>query len=168
MPDELKDIEKDGTPLNILLVEDNESDIKIAQRAFAKSSMNTNVYVARDGEEALQFIRHAGKYKDKAQFPRPGIILLDIKMPKKDGFQVLKELKSDPQYNFIPVIMLTSSKNEEDIVKSYRSGAASFIQKPISYGSFLKVVDNFNYYWHIINKLPNPDLSSPESGVGSP
>ena len=158
MPDELKDKERDGTPLNILLVEDNEADIKISQRAFAKSDVKNNVYIARDGEEALQFVRHEGKFKDKTQFPRPGLILLDIKMPKKDGFQVLKELKSDPQYDFIPVIMLTSSRNEEDIVKSYRSGAASFIQKPINYDSFLKVVNNFNYYWHIINKLPNPDI----------
>ncbi|MFH1752913.1 MAG: response regulator [Candidatus Omnitrophota bacterium] len=158
MPGEMKDEERSSVPLNLLLVEDNETDIKIAQRAFAKSELKTNVYIAHDGEEALQFIRNEGKYKDKKLYPRPGIILLDIKMPKKDGFQVLKELKSDPQYDFIPVIMLTSSKDEEDIVKSYRSGAASFIQKPISYDNFIKVVDNFNYYWHIINRLPNPEL----------
>ena len=156
--EEFTNKERSDKPLNILLVEDNDADIKITQRAFAKSDLKTNVYVAHDGEEAMQFIRHEGKYKDKEEFPRPGIILLDIKMPKKDGFQVLKELKSDPQYNFIPVIILTSSKDEEDIVKSYRNGAASFIPKPISYDNFIKVVDNFNYYWHIINKLPNPDM----------
>ena len=157
MIDELSDSKKKARPINILLVDDNESDIKIAKRAFAKCGLKSNLYVAMDGEEALDFIYHRGKFTDKGMYPRPGLILLDIKMPKVDGFQVLQKLKSDPQYNFIPVIMLTSSKDEEDIVKSYRNGAASFIPKPISYESFIKVVDGFNFYWHIINRLPNPN-----------
>jgi CheY-like chemotaxis protein len=150
--------------LNILLVDDNEADVKIALRAFKNSALNPNVFVTRDGEEAMMFVRHQGRYQNKEHYPRPGLILLDINMPKKDGFSVLKELKSDPRFNFIPVIMLTSSKNEEDIVKSYRNGAASFIQKPITYDSFIKVVDNFNYYWHILNKLPNPDMCTDKDG----
>lgn len=148
---------RDDRGLNILLVEDNESDIKITLRAFAKGALKTNIFVARDGVEAIEFLRNEGRYRDKERYPRPGAILLDIKMPKKDGFQVLKEVKSDPQLDFIPVIMLTSSRDEEDIVRSYRSGAASYIQKPIDYDNFIKVVDGFNYYWHIINKLPSPD-----------
>ena len=153
--------------LVILLVEDSEADIKITLRAFSRGSIKTDVYVARDGVEALEYLRNEGKFRDKEKNPRPGLVLLDIKMPKKDGFQVLKEIKGDPQLDFIPVIMLTSSKDEEDIVRSYRTGAASYIQKPIDYDNFIKVVDGFNYYWHIINKLPSTDLTSPESGVGS-
>ncbi len=150
---------KNNKPLDVLLVDDSEADIKITLRAFAKGALKTNIYLAHNGEEALQFVRHEGKFKDKVKYPRPGLILLDIKMPKKDGFQVLKELKGDPRYSFIPVIMLTSSRDEQDIVKSYRSGAASFIQKPVSYDNFTKVVDGFNFYWHIVNKLPNPDMN---------
>ncbi len=153
--DYMKDSDK---PLDILLVDDDKAYVKIALKTFAKSVIKTNIFVVNDGEEALQFMRNEGEYKDKAKFPRPGVILLDIKMPKVDGFQVLKELKKDPEYNFIPVIVLTSSKSEEDIVKCYRNGAASFIQKPIAYENFIKVIDSFNYYWHIINKLPNPDM----------
>lgn len=158
MADDIKDSMKDDKPLDILLVEDNEADIKITVKAFKKGKLKTNLYVVRNGEEALQFVKNEGKYDNKAMYPRPGLVLLDINMPKKDGFIVLKEMKSDPRLNFIPVIMLTSSKNEEDIVNSYRNGAASYIQKPISFESLLKVVDNFNFYWHIINKLPNPDM----------
>jgi CheY-like chemotaxis protein len=143
--------------LNILLVEDNEADIKITVRAFARGALRTNVFVVHDGVEALEFLRNEGKFRDKEKYPRPGLVLLDIKMPKKDGFGVLKEMKQDRELDFIPVIMLTSSKDEEDIVRSYRTGAASYIQKPIDYENFLKVVDGFNFYWHIINKLPNPD-----------
>ena len=144
--------------MNILLVDDNETDVKITLRAFSKAKAKMNIYIAGDGQEALDFIYHKGKYQEKKNFPRPDLILLDIKMPKLDGFEVLKNLKGDPQYNFIPIIILTSSKNEEDVIKSYKNGAASFIPKPINYEDFVKVVDGFNFYWFSINKLPNPDM----------
>lgn len=144
--------------LDILLVEDNEADIKITLRAFNKVDFKTNIYVVRDGEEALDFIYHRGKYQDAHKFPRPDLILLDIKLPKLDGFQVLENIKGNPDYKFIPVVMLTSSRDEEDVVKSYKYGAASFIPKPIDYQEFVKVVDGFNLYWQVINKLPNPDM----------
>lgn len=149
---------KEDRPMNILLVEDNPADAKIALRAFAKSKLRNEIYVVNDGQEALDFIYHEGKYIDKEKFSTPDLILLDIKIPKLDGFQVLERLKQDLQYNFIPVIMLTSSKNEADIAKSYRGGAASYIPKPINYEEFVNVVDGFNYYWRVINKLPHPDM----------
>jgi len=146
-------------PINILLVDDNEADVKIALRAFAKANLKNNIYVVNDGVGALDFIYHKGKYQDKEKFPRPDLILLDIKMPRLDGFDVLKTLKNDLEYNFIPIIMFTSSKDDKDIAKSYRYGAASFIQKPVNYEDFVKIVEGFNFYWSIINKLPGPDIS---------
>ena len=158
MADESEKKNRNARPMNILLVEDNEADIKITLRAFAKSTLKSNIYVAKDGQEALDFLCHNGKYEDKERFPRPDLILLDIKMPKVDGFQVLESLKNDLEYSSIPVIMLTSSRNEEDIARSYKYGAASFIPKPVSYEEFVKVVDGFNVYWYSINKLPSPDI----------
>lgn len=143
--------------INILLVEDNEADIKITLRAFEKANLSHKIYVAHDGQEALDFVRNQGEFKDKEKFPRPDLILLDIKMPKVDGFGVLKELKSDLNYNYIPIIILTSSKNEEDIMRSYQGGASSFIPKPVKYEEFLEVVHAIDSYWNAISKLPNMD-----------
>jgi two-component system response regulator len=152
-----KKVNKKERPMDILLAEDNIADVKIALRAFAKSKLKNKIYVVSNGRETLDFIYHTGKYQDKEKFPTPDLILLDIKMPKLDGFQVLERIKSDLQYSYIPVIMLTSSRNEEDIAKSYKNGAASFIAKPVDYEEFVKIVDGFNYYWHIINRLSAPD-----------
>ncbi len=150
--------EMNKRPINLLLVDDNEADVKIALRAFSKAEAKNDIYVANDGQEALDFVYNQGKYKDENGFPTPDLILLDIKMPRLDGFEVLKKLKSDPQYDFIPVIILTSSKEEEDIIKSYKSGAAGFIPKPVNYEDFVKIIDGFNFYWHIVNKLSNPKM----------
>ena len=147
--------ETNGLPIDILFVEDNEADIKITLRAFDKAKIKNNVFVVRNGQEALDFVYHRGPYQDQQKYPRPDLILLDIGMPKVDGFEVLKKLKSDIQTDFIPVVMLTSSKNEQDVMKSFKGGAASFIQKPVTYDEFVKVVNVFNFYWHIINKLPD-------------
>lgn len=141
--------------IDILLVEDDEADVGITLRAFEKGKLKNNIYVVRDGQEALDFFSHQGKYQDKEKYPRPDLVLLDIRMPKMDGFEVLKRLKADAHTNFIPVVMLTSSKNEEDVVKSYADGAASYIPKPVSYDDFAKAVDAFNFYWCLINKLPD-------------
>ena len=154
MDEKARPEEVNDSPIDILLVEDDEADIEITLRAFEKGRLKNNVSVARDGEEALDFVYHKGKYQDEKKFHRPDLILLDIRMPKLDGFEVLKKLKSDPHYNFISVAMLTSSKNEEDVCKSYGYGAASYIPKPVSFEEFKKVVDGFNFYWHIISKLP--------------
>ena len=145
-------------PMDILFAEDNEADIKITLRAFDHAKIKNNIYAARDGQEVLDFIYHKGLYQDEKKYPRPDLILLDLQMSKVDGFQVLEKLKADENYNFIPVAILTSSKKDEDVVKSYREGAVSFIQKPVSYEEFKKVVDGFNFYWHSINKLPDSKL----------
>ncbi len=147
-------------PIDILLVEDDEMDVKITLRAFEKGKIRNNLFVVRDGQEALDFVFQAGPYQNKEKYPRPDLILLDIRMPKLSGFEVLKSLKADPRFDFIPVVMLTSSKNEEDVVKSYGAGAASYIPKPVSYKDFAKVVEGFNFYWHIINKLPDGKYKS--------
>jgi CheY-like chemotaxis protein len=152
-------------PIDILLVEDDEMDIEVTLRAFEKGRIRNNLFVVRDGQEALDFVSGQGQYQNKEKYPRPDLILLDIRMPKLNGFEVLKSLKADPRLDFIPVVMLTSSKNEEDVVKSYGAGAASYIPKPVSYQDFLKVVDGFNFYWQIINKLPNGDDKSSERAL---
>jgi len=146
--------DKEKRSMNILLVEDNEADVKITLRAFKKAELKNNMFIVNNGEEALKYIRNEGEYEDKDEHPVPDIILLDINMPKADGFQVLDTLKNDPKYCSIPVIILTSSKREEDIIKSYKKGAASYIHKPVNYGDFVKVVEGFNFYWHLINRLP--------------
>ena len=150
-----KDDQVNSDPIDILLVDDNEDDIEITLRAFQKAKIKNNIFVVQDGQEALDFIYHQGEYQDQKKYPRPDIILLDINMPKMDGYQVLKNLKENEQYNIIPIIMLTSSKDDEDIVKSYKNGAVSYIQKPVKFENFLKFVDGFNFYWHIVNKLPD-------------
>ena len=146
--------EVNQNPVDILLVEDNEADIKITLRAFAKAKLANNIFVVHNGEEAINFLEHKDQYSDSKKFPIPDLILLDIQMPKLNGFEVLKYVKSQTGFDIIPIIMLTSSKNEEDIVNSYKYGAVSYIQKPVTYEAFEYVVDGFNFYWHIINKLP--------------
>lgn len=147
-------------PIDILLVEDDEMDTQTTLRAFEKGKLKNNIFTVRDGQEALDYIHRQGAYQDEGKYPRPDLILLDIRMPKMDGFEVLKKLKADPRTNFIPVVMLTSSKNEEDVVKSYAYGAASYIPKPVSYETFLRAVNAFNFYWHLINKLPDAKRKS--------
>lgn len=146
--------ESRNTPLNILLVEDNEADVKIALRAFQNAKIKNTVFVAHDGQDCLDFVRHEGAYQDKDKFPRPDMILLDINMPKVDGFGVLKVLKNDSQYAPIPIIIFSASKTQIDVVESYANGANSFIQKPVAYEDFVRLVDCFNAYWHDWNKLP--------------
>lgn len=146
--------EEDVAPIKILLVEDTEADIKITMRAFNKANVKNEIHVVRDGQEALDYLYHQGQYTDASAAPRPGLILLDINMPRLSGFEVLKRVKNDPDLRVIPVIMLTSSKTEEDILSSYGAGAASYIHKPVDYQQFTEVVNTFNMYWQILSKLP--------------
>ena len=155
MADEPNGEKTSSKPIDILLVEDSETDAKIALEAFNRAKIKNKIYIVENGKEALDFIYHKGEYEDTKRFPRPDLILLDIRLPKVNGFEVLEKIKDDPQYNFIPVVMLTSSKAEEDIIKSYENGASGFIQKPINYKKFVEMVDGFNFYWHVVNKLPD-------------
>jgi len=141
-------------PMEILLVEDNEDDIVLEQEAIADAKLVNLMHVVRDGEEALSYLRRQGQYQD-AQ--RPGLILLDINMPRKNGFEVLNEMKADAALMHIPVVMLTTSDNEADVVKSYAKGACSFITKPMDFDKFGEVVKQFAIYWALVSRIPNPE-----------
>ena len=142
----------DKQPLEILLVEDNEDDIVLEREALADAKLVNLMSVVRDGEEAMAFLRREGRYQD-AQVP--GLILLDINMPRKNGFEVLNELKADPTLMHIPVVMLTTSDNEADIVKSYVKGACSYITKPMDFDKFREVVKQFALYWALVARVPS-------------
>jgi CheY-like chemotaxis protein len=139
-------------PMEILLVEDNEDDILLEQEALADAKLVNIMYVVRDGEEAMAYLRRQGRYHDAKV---PGLILLDINMPKKNGFEVLKEIKADPELRHIPVVMLTTSDSERDIVKSYAKGACSFITKPMDFGKFGEVIKQFALYWALVARVPS-------------
>jgi len=139
-------------PMEILLVEDSEDDIVLEQEALAEAKLVNVMSVVRDGEEAMAFLRRQGKYHNAQT---PGLILLDINMPKKNGFEVLKELKADPALMHIPVVMLTTSDNEADIVKSYAKGACSYITKPMDFDKFRDVIKQFALYWALVARIPS-------------
>ena len=138
-------------PIEILLVEDNEDDVILIEEAFAGARMMNVINNVRDGEAALAYLRQEGPYKNAV---RPGLILLDINMPKKDGFEVLEAIKANPQLQPLPVIMLTTSDREEDIVRSYVYGACSYIRKPVSLERFIDVVKQFEVYWTLVSLVP--------------
>jgi len=143
-----------GKPVYILLVEDDPDHAELTIRALKDNNVLNEVYVVRDGQEALDFMYHRGKYTDKEKFSRPGLILLDIRLPKMDGLEVLKELKADPQLKSIPVIMLTTSERDEEIAESYGAGANSYVVKPVEFEEFTKKIKELNLYWTITNTLP--------------
>jgi len=140
--------------INILLVEDEDADVVITKRAFKKAEIKTNIDVTRDGMEALDFLRHNGEFQDEEKSANPDVILLDINMPKMGGFELLKILKEDKKFKSIPIVMLTSSRADEDIAKSYGLGAHSYIQKPVEFDKFIEVVEAFSFYWIAIKKTP--------------
>lgn len=132
-------------------MEDNEDDILLEQEALADAKLVNLMYVVRDGDEAIAYLRRQGKYHDAKV---PGLILLDINMPKKNGFEVLNEIKADPALMHIPVVMLTTSDSEADIVKSYAKGACSYITKPMDFDKFQEVVRQFALYWALVARIP--------------
>ena len=140
--------------VNILLVEDNPDDVKITERALKKGKVLNNLYVARDGQEALDFIYNKGEYTDPQKAPKPGLILLDINLPKVNGIDVLKKVKSDEKLRRIPVIMLTVSKRDEDIIRSYDLGVNSYIIKPVEFDKFVETIKNIELYWLLTNISP--------------
>jgi CheY-like chemotaxis protein len=138
-------------PIEILLVEDNEDDIILVEEAFAGARMMNVINNVRDGEAALAYLRQEGPYKNAV---RPGLILLDINMPKKNGFEVLEAIKATPQLQPLPVVILTTSEREEDVVRSYVYGACSYIRKPVSLERFIDVVKQFEVYWTLVSRVP--------------
>jgi len=137
--------------VEILLVEDNEGDIRLTKEAFRESMVWNHMNVVRDGAEALAFLRREGKYTDAI---RPGIILLDLNLPKRSGIEVLEEIKRDDELKHIPVVVLTSSQAEQDILNSYNFHANCFISKPLDLEQFLQVVQSIKDFWLTIVKLP--------------
>lgn len=140
--------------IEILLVEDNPDDVEITQRALSKIRLANRLHVVRDGEEALKFLRHQGEFEDHAGAPRPDLILLDLNLPKVNGKEVLTAIRHDEALATIPVIMLTASSRDEDIIESYRLGTNTFIQKPVEFDKFLHALDVIGEYWMLIAKLP--------------
>ena len=140
-----------GRPIDILLVEDNPGDIRLTVEALKEGKVTNNLLIAKDGQEALDILYRKGKYSDS---PRPDIILLDLNLPKKDGREVLEEIKTDRDLMSIPVVVLTMSKTEEDILKTYQLHANCFITKPIDMSQFLSIMKLTESFWLTIVKLP--------------
>lgn len=139
-------------PVEILLVEDNEGDVFLTQEAFRISKIANTIHVAVDGEIAMEFLRKEGKYNNS---PTPDLVLLDINLPKKDGTQVLKEIKEDNLLKYIPVVILTSSRSEQDVVKSYGLHANSYLIKPVDFTKFSEIVSAIENFWFTIVVLPD-------------
>lgn len=140
--------------VEILIVEDNPNDAEMALRALKKNNVSNKVLVVNDGEEALDYIFRKGKYVDRTKDSCPRIILLDLKLPKVDGLEVLKEVKGNPDTKMIPVIVLTSSKEESDIIESYKLGVNSYIVKPVDFDKFVEAVRDLGFYWLLLNQAP--------------
>lgn len=140
--------------VEILLAEDNPADAELTMRALRKRNLANNLVWVKDGAEVLDFVFHKGAYEGRAN-GKPKLILLDLKMPKVDGIEVLAQLKANPDTKQIPVVMLTSSQEESDIVESYRLGVNSYIVKPVDFDKFFDMVSQVGLYWSLMNKVPH-------------
>ena len=146
MPNEL------STPIEILLVEDNPGDVRLTQEALKEHKIVNHLYLAKDGVEAIDFLRREGEYADAV---RPDLILLDLNLPKKDGREVLMEIKKDEELRRIPVVVLTTSRAEEDIIRTYDCHANCYITKPVDFEQFINVVKSIEDFWLSVVKLPH-------------
>ncbi|HEY4877611.1 MAG TPA: response regulator [Candidatus Acidoferrales bacterium] len=140
--------------VQILLVEDNPADAELALHALKKSKIANHILHLVDGAEALDFLFSRGDYSERSPMAHPWMVLLDLKLPKVDGLQVLKEVKANPATKAIPIILLTSSNEERDLVASYQLGVNSYIQKPVNFSEFQEVVRQLGMYWLLVNRKP--------------
>ena len=144
--------ETKGNPIEILLVEDNAGDVRLTREALKDAKVLNTLHVARDGEEAMDYLYHKGKYADA---PRPDLILLDLNLPRKDGREVLAEIKADEDLKRIPVVILTTSKSEEDVLKMYNLHANCYVTKPLDLDQFIRVVQAIEDFWFTVVRLPD-------------
>lgn len=145
----MNDIEVD-----ILLVEDSQDDIDLTLHTLRRENLANHIFVVRDGEEALDFLFCCGPYADRSPAHLPKLVLLDLKLPKVDGMEVLRQLRADARTRIIPVVIMTSSKEERDVAKGYNLGVNSYIQKPVDFDEFRKTVKTIGLYWLLINQRP--------------
>ncbi len=142
--------------VELLLVEDDPQDLELTLRALRKASVVNHVQVARDGAEALDYVFRTGPHADRNPDRPPTVILLDLKLPKVDGLEVLRRIKSDPRTRMIPVVVMTSSKEQRDVVESYQLGVNSYIVKPVNFEQFNETVHQLGLYWLVMNQPPKP------------
>jgi len=140
--------------IEILLVEDNAADVELTLRALRQEKLANKIEVAGDGEEALDFLFCRGRYADRRFELPPRVVLLDLKLPKVDGMEVLREVKQDPHTKAIPVVILTASREEQDLVNGYHLGANGYIQKPVDFDNFRNIVKQLGLYWLVMNEPP--------------
>jgi two-component system response regulator len=141
-------------PKTILLVEDNPDDVKLTQRAFRLNKMLNPIVVARDGVEALDYLFRRGAHADGPERPLPTLVILDLKLPRLDGIGVLKAIRADARTRFLPVVILTTSKGEDDLAQTYALGANSYVRKPVDFAEFLEAVKVLGVYWLMMNQPP--------------
>jgi CheY-like chemotaxis protein len=146
----------DAAPIEVLLVEDSPGDVRLTKEAFTDAKVHINLHVASDGAKAMAFLKREGEH---ANAPRPDLILLDLNLPKKDGREVLAEIKGDPKLQSIPVVILTTSSSEADILRSYQLHANCYITKPVGLEGFLTVVRSIDSFWLSVVKLPRDPCS---------
>ena len=142
--------------VDILLVEDSPNDVELTLHALRRQNLANHVVVVRDGEEALDFLYCRGQYADRTNCIYPRIVLLDLKLPKIDGLEVLRQLKSNEATRAIPVVVLTASKEEQDLVRGYRLGANGYVQKPLDFDEFRETVKKIGLFWLLVNQAPPP------------
>lgn len=141
-------------PIDILLVEDNPDDVELTLYALKRNNLANAVHIVRDGEEALDFAFCRGKYSDRKFDDPPKVVLLDLKLPKVDGLEVLRALKTDKRTKALPVVVMTSSKEQRDMVEGYQLGVNSYIQKPVDFDEFRNLIKQLGFYWLVVNQAP--------------
>jgi len=141
-------------PISILMADDDPDDRLMTQEAFTECRLSNPLHFVDDGEELLDYLNRRGRFADESTYPMPGLVLLDLNMPRKDGREALREIKGDPRLRGIPVVILTTSKAEEDVLRSYHDGVNSFITKPVTFTALLEVVRTLGSYWLQVVDLP--------------
>lgn len=139
----------------MLLVEDNDDDVELTLRALKKNNLENELVIVRDGVEALEFLFRTGKYADRPE-GLPEVVLLDLKLPRMNGLEVLEKLRADPRTKTLPIVVLTSSAEDRDMVESYKLGANSYVQKPVDFSAFLEATRQLGLYWLVLNRRPTP------------